>query len=93
MKSYVIVISSELGTRDELQDFLDSIYEVTYWYACLPNCIFYTSSITMTDLTEKIRVRFGDKRFFITECIYDSNGWLPKEAWHLIQHPDNPILK
>ena len=92
--AYLIVYSDQLGPRKAVTDFLDSMPEVTYWYSCLPNCIFFTSTLGAQHLGERAHGRFGKSaRFMIAEVHQDRQGWLPKKAWHLFSHPDNPRLK
>ena len=91
--AYLIVFSDKLGTRDDVQNFLDSLPEVIYWYSCIPMCVFFTSTLPAQSLAEKVMEQFGSslgQRFLITEVHHDRQGWLPKQAWHLFQNPGNP---
>ena len=45
-KAYLIVFSNELGTRQQMQNYLDAIDSIHFWYACLPYCIFCTSDLS-----------------------------------------------
>ncbi|WP_140419300.1 hypothetical protein [Sphingobium sp. Z007] len=93
--SYIIVFNDKVSPRAGVQEFLDEIPEVTYWYACLPNCIFAASSLTAGGLAEKIKKKFGTsagQRFLVSEIADDKQGWLPKQAWQLLNHPANPTL-
>ena len=92
MMAYIIITSSAFATRKEIQDYLDSIKEVQYWYACLPDCVFCTSSLMADELAQKLRARFGRERFLVMECNDNRQGWLPRAAWHLMRHPDSPML-
>ena len=89
--AYLIVFSEALGSRKQVQKFLDDQSEVSYWYSCLPNCVFFTSSLGASDLAGRVRSHFhNDGRFLITEVHEDRQGWLPKAVWHLIRHPKDP---
>ncbi len=90
--AYLIVFGATLGTRKQVLDFLDEQDEVTYWYGCLPNCVFLTSTLTASALARRVRERFGDHRFLVAEVHEDRNGWLPKAAWHLFRSPEEPRL-
>ena len=93
--AYVIVFSQGVGTREEVQGFLDSMSEVTYWYSCLPMCVFFTSTLTAGQISSRVRDRFGtDKgqRHLIMEVHKDRQGWLPEKAWHMFRQPADPIL-
>ena len=93
MWAYLFVFNDALGTREEIQDFLDDIPEVSYWYSCFPNCVFFTSSLSAIGLAKKVHEKFGESRghtFLITEVHKDRQGWLPSKAWRLFGHPHNP---
>jgi hypothetical protein len=95
MKSYIIVLGAQAPPRERIQALLNEMPEVTYWYACISKSIFCTSSLTAFEIADAVFKKFGNKfRFYITEVLADnSQGWLPKKAWHLIQNPDNPALE
>ena len=89
--AYLIVFSKTLGSRKEVQDFLEEQSEVSYWYSCLPNCVFFTSSLVAEELADRVRGHFdNDGRYLITEVHEDREGWLPKAAWRLFRHPKDP---
>jgi hypothetical protein len=80
--NYILVFSGDLGTRDQVKDFLDSRAEVITWYYCMTHAIFIRSSLTAGGLTTMFREFTKDKgRFIIMDCATDRNGWLPKDAW------------
>ena len=94
--AYLIVFDDDLGSRNDVQKLLDNIPEVTYWYSCMPNVIFLTSTVNAQTLADKVHERFGrgrGKRFLVTEVHQDRQGWLPKKVWHMFKHPDNPRSK
>ena len=91
--AYIITFNDHLGTRSDVQNALDSMEEVTYWYACMPHCVFFTSTVSAEYIAKRIRERFGTssgQRFLVAEIHEDRQGWLPNQAWHLFRHPDNP---
>jgi len=93
-KSFVIVFNSKLGARKELADFLNALPYVTYWYGCLPFCLFVTANATANDLFKSINEHFSaraGKRIIITEVGEDRQGWLPKKAWRVLKNPDDPV--
>lgn len=90
--AYLLVFNEKVGTRKDVQAFLDTISEVTYWYGCLPNAVFLTSTATAGTVSDRIKERFGTEsgqRFFVTEVHSDRQGWLPKNVWHLLKNPEN----
>jgi hypothetical protein len=86
LKSYIFVYSAELGTRDEVKHWLDSMRSIIRWRYDLPNCFYLVSHESAQFISEEIRKKKESGRFLITEV--DSNnyyGWLTNESWHLIQ--------
>lgn len=95
MKAFLIAFNSRFATREQVQDYLNSEEDVSYWYACLPHCVFCTSSLSAQDLAKRIESHVGSlngKRFIVLEVGVDRQGRLPKKAWHMFRHPDNPHL-
>ena len=94
--AYLIIFNDRLGSREEVIEFLDSAPEVTYWYSCMPMCLFFTSTLTAAQMARRVRKRFGSdagQRFLVSEVHEDRQGWLPKKAWHLFRHPNSPRLE
>ena len=94
--AYLVVFSDSLGSQQEVHELLNGMPEVTYWYRCLPHCVFFTSTLGAHAIAESFYAQFGKspgKRFLITEVHADRQGWLPEGAWHLFRKPDNPRLK
>lgn len=92
--AYLLVYSSKFGNRRDITEWLDSLPEVTFWYYCLPNCIFLTSTETAVNLAESAYQEFGKSALFlITEIHRDRQGWLPRQAWHMFRNPEDPRLE
>lgn len=94
--AYLLVFNASVGSRKEVQQLLDAMPEVTYWYGCLPNGIFLTSTLTARQISENLKERCGTssgQRWFITQVHDDREGWLPKEAWHVLKNPDSPRMQ
>lgn len=97
-RPYLVIFNSLLGSAQAVQDALDKIPEVTYWFRCFPESIFVTASLSANDLSERLSAEFGitatdNKRLLVAQIHpQDSQGWLPKAAWHLINYPNNPRL-
>jgi hypothetical protein len=95
-QAYVLVFGRTLGTRQQVQEVLTAIPGVTYWYACLPYCIFVTSTLDAGTLAKRLEERLGvsqGQRFLVARVSADRQGRLPKAAWHLFRNPDDPRLK
>jgi hypothetical protein len=93
--AYLIIFNEKVGTRKEVQAFIDTIPEITYWYGCVPQSIFCISSLTAGQLSDKLKDRYGTsggQRFFVTEVHQDRQGWMPKQVWHMLKNPDEPRL-
>ena len=93
MWSYLVVFDDKLGSRDEVQEFLDSMDEVGHWFSCLSNCVFFTCSLPANSIARRIGEHFGDPkirryRFLVTEIHDDRQGWLPKKSWKLFGNPN-----
>jgi len=93
--AYLIVFNQKFASREQVQAALSQIQEVTYWYACLPYCVFATSTLTADALAKALETKFNisqGERFLVTEIAKDRQGRLPKAAWHLFRNPENPKL-
>jgi len=93
MTSYVLILGSNFVSREQAQAILDNIPEVTHWYACLPNCIFFTSSLNAQQLADRfisLTLFSQNRRFLIMEANSNRQGWLPRRAWTLLRFPDRP---
>ena len=81
--AYLIVFDEDLGSREEIQNFLNSVQEITYWYSCMSNVVFFTSTLSAKTIADKALDHFGKglgKRFLVTEVHTDRQGWLPNES-------------
>ncbi len=87
--AYILVFDDGLGTRKEIQDFLNTRSEVLNWYACMTNAIFIVSDKTATTLQRIISEFNANKgaNFIILDVATDRQGWLPKKAWEFISKP------
>lgn len=93
--AYLLVFNEKVGARAQVQDFLNSVPEVTFWYGCLPSAIFLTSTLPAGQISDKLKERFGSgsgQRWFITEVHQDRQGWVPKQVWHMVKNPTQPKL-
>jgi hypothetical protein len=86
---YILVFDDALGTRKEIQNFLNTRPEVLNWYACMSNAIFIVSDQTASGLQRAISTfnQGKDANFIILDVKTDRNGWLPKTAWEFLSNP------
>lgn len=91
-KSYVVMFTPSFAERQQVQDFLDTVPEVTYWYACLPYCVFFTARLDAEELAKRFMAKFGTARgsFIVMEANANRQGWMPHAAWHLLGNPEAP---
>lgn len=93
-RAYIVVFTPSYAERQRVQDFLDTVPEVTYWYACLPYCVFLTSTLSANELSDKFNSRFGTEHgnYIIMEANSNRQGWMPENVWHLLRSPFSPRL-
>lgn len=95
-RSYILILSPLFATRKSAQKFLTEHPNVETWYACLPNTIMFVSDLSASQLATELELEFGTgpgTRFIIIESSRNKQGRLPRQAWHLLNNPDNPRLK
>jgi hypothetical protein len=90
-----VVFSPKLGSLDTVQKFIDEMPEVSFWYRCLPNSFFLTTTLTANEFDQRFEKglwkKETDASYFITQVQQTScNGRLPSQAWYMMAHPDNP---
>jgi len=87
--AYILVFDDALGTRKEIQDFLNTRPEILNWYACMSNAIFIVSDKTAATL-QKVISEFNvgkNANFIVLDVKTDRQGWLPIKAWEFISNP------
>src|SRR5260370_36332941 len=87
-KAYLLVYSSTLGTRVQIQECLNELPQVIHWRHDLPHAYYIISEVEEAqELAGLIRAcRHGKGRFILTEVSTNKGGWLPKDSWYLIKH-------
>ena len=93
-RSLLVVFNDAFALPLGIQGALDQIPQVSFWYRCFPNAIFVTANLSANDLAGLLRQRFGadrTKRFIVAQLRPDEvQGWLPSQAWHMINNPLSP---
>ncbi|MDE0272167.1 MAG: hypothetical protein OXP11_13260 [Gammaproteobacteria bacterium] len=84
-RAYLFIYSPDVGTRDEVKDFIDACPEIVHWRYDLPNAFYLISDASAVELYTTIQ-RFNAKRgrFLICEAGENKQGWLPKKTWTLL---------
>lgn len=86
-KSYLLLYGSNLGSPDQVRDWVDSIDIITDWRTQLPQCIFLISESSAEDIYKELIKKVGEKgTFLIVEYSKNSQGRLSDETWHLLEH-------
>lgn len=84
-KSYILVYNDDIGSLEEVRDFIDKESEIETWRVDLPNTFYLISSLSANDLAQifhKLSKRQG--RFIISEISTNKQGWLPERTWKFI---------
>lgn len=85
LRSYILVYSSQLGNPEEIKALLDSCEKILDWRVELPNTFFLVSQHGADALAKDIGTsRNYAGKFIILEVTSNKQGWLSKEAWHLL---------
>ena len=84
-RTYLLIYSDRLGTRDEIKEFLDRTSEILNWRYDLPNTFYLVSSLSAEELYEVIQ-GYNQRRglFLISEVGENTQGWLPAKSWMLL---------
>lgn len=87
LKPYLFAYNNSGSTKSELLNYIDTIPEIVNWYDALPHTIFLISDKDSNWLSEKIRIKFKEKLFIITEIKVNHNGLLYEDVWDFINNP------
>ena len=84
-RSYLLIYSDRIGTREAIRDFLDDRAEILHWRYDLPNTFYLISNLSAEELYEVVQ-GLSQKRglFLISEVGSNTQGWLPKKTWALL---------
>lgn len=84
-RAYLLIYSDHMGTREQVKAYLDERPEISHWRYDLPNTFYLISDHSAQTLYEVVQ-EFNQKRglFLICETAPNREGWLPKEAWTLL---------
>lgn len=84
-RAYLFVYSNRLGNRNQVRDFIDGRSEILHWRFDLPNSFYLITRLSADELYDIIQ-KFNNNRgtFIICEVGENTQGWLPEEAWDLL---------
>ena len=84
-RTYLLIYSDKLGTREEIREFLDKRSEILNWRYDLPHTFYLVSDLSAEELYEVIQSHNQQRGFFlISEVGQNTQGWLPAESWVLL---------
>ena len=84
-RTYLLIYSDKLGTREEIRAFLDKKSEILNWRYDLPHTFYLVSDLSAEELYEVIQSHNQERGFFlIGEVGQNTQGWLPAESWVLL---------
>jgi hypothetical protein len=92
-KSYIFIFNNELGTKEEVKNFLNTCDQVSTWRNELPNTYFIVSELSAYRLYDLVANHFGEKKgaYLLTEYVQEnSQGLLNKRSWHLLNEKKLP---
>ena len=81
-RAYLLIYDHEVGTREEVREFLDEQPEILHWRHDLPNTFYLISDQSAKGLYE-IFQNFNREHggFLISEVGSNRQGWLPRKTW------------
>ena len=85
MKTYILIYSDLLGSKQEVIDLLNSIPAINNWRTDITNSFFIKSESSADEIADSIIEKKTNVRFFISEISSNMQGWLPKDAWKFIK--------
>ena len=84
-RAYLFVYADDLGTRDEIKDFINARPEVLYWRYDLPNTFYLISDQAAQVLSDTIHTfNKREASYIVCEAGENKQGWLVPDTWHLL---------
>lgn len=85
-KAYLFLYNDEIGSREDLTDFIDGQSTILNWKYELPNCFYLVSEKSAQELSELVRGYSGKRgRFLIMECSTNRQGLLDPDTWKFLR--------
>lgn len=81
-RAYLLIYDHEVGTREEIREFLDEQPEILHWRFDLPNTFYLVSDLSaeaLYDVFQDFNREHGS--FLVSEVGPNTQGWLPKKTW------------
>ena len=86
-QAYLLVYNDEVGTREQVRDFIDGVPEILNWRYDIPHTFYLVSECSAEELADLLLGFAGKQgRFLIAEVTGNKQGWLPRRTWELLNH-------
>lgn len=84
-RAYLFIYADELGSRDDIKQFLNARPEMLYWRYDLPNTFYLISDQTAQVLADVIQT-FNTRgaSYLVCEAGANKQGLLVPDTWHLL---------
>lgn len=84
-RTYLFIYSGDVGTREEVRDYIDEVPEILNWRYDIPYAFYLVSECSADEIADIILDHTGGEgRFLVAEVTENSQGWLPKRTWRLL---------
>jgi hypothetical protein len=86
-KSYLLAYDDQLGTRDKVKSYLESMQDILHWRYDMPHSFYVISEADAGTLATRLRELAGESgKFVFCEFTGNEQGWLTEASWYLINH-------
>ena len=86
-RAYLLIYNDEVGTREEVRDFIDDVPQILSWRSDMPHAFYLISECSARELAALFRGFTDDQgRFLIAEVTRNKQGWLPRHTWELLNN-------
>jgi len=86
-RSYLLIYSDKMGSRDQLKRCLNRMEMVKTWRYDMPNMFYIISENSAKDIAKQIRTLTGEEGgFLVAELTGNCDGWLFEESWDFINN-------
>jgi hypothetical protein len=89
-RAYIFIYDSELGERETVKNFIDSVPEIMNWRRDLPSSMYLISEKDAEWICDKIRSHFPKGSFLVAELTENKQGYLSEKTWKLLRDRHTP---
>jgi hypothetical protein len=91
-KSYLLIFDNEVGTSEELREYLNSLPQILNWRTdTIPNSIYIVSELSADEIASFVKtINKNDGAFLVTEITPNKQGWMIKDTWTMINKKTLP---